>query len=108
MIDKKVAILFGKILFATTIAGIWRELDGGEADSVAFIIFIFMLSVLLINPIKFQPPEKREEFIEKMRQKKAQKEMLVQKQKEERARIRKERQERENAAQKELQDRIKK
>lgn len=107
MIDKKVAILFGKILLATVIAGIWRELDGG-ADSVAFIIFIFMLSVLLINPIKFQPPEKREEFIEKMRQKKAQKEMLIQKQKDERARIRKEKQERENAAQKELQDRIKK
>ena len=100
--------VFLKILLASIIAGIWHELDEYGNEGIALVIFIFVLAVLLMNPVKFQSPEKREEYIQKMREKKEQKLAIALKQKEERARLRKEKQERDEQAQKELQAKIRK
>jgi len=99
---------FLSVLVAILIAGIWFGVDGQSRGDVSFAIFLFVLIVLMMNPVKFQSPEKREEYIQKIRTKKEQKLALAQKQKEERLRLKKEKQEREAQYHKELKARIKK
>ncbi|MDL0080669.1 MULTISPECIES: hypothetical protein [Helicobacter] len=98
--------IFLKILIASLIAGTWHQIDN-ESAGVAIVLFLFVLAVLLMNPVKFQSPEKREEYIEKIRKQKEQKLAIIQKQKEERARLKKEKQDREAQEQKEFHARMK-
>ncbi len=98
--------VFLKILFASLIAGTWHQIDS-ESGGVAIALFLFVLAVLLMNPVKFQSPEKREEYIQKIREKKEQKLAIARKQKEERARLRKEKQDREEQEKREFQARMK-
>ncbi len=87
--------LFFKILFASLLAGLWRGLDTDSPHWVTLAIFVFVLIVLTMNPIKFQSPQKREEYIRKMRESKERKALIASKQKEERMRLKREKQERE-------------
>ncbi len=99
--------IFLKILVASLIAGAYHQIDS-DSLGVALVLFIFVLSILLLNPIKFQPPEKREEYIQKVREKKEKRLAIAQKQKEEKLRLKKERQEREEQEKKEFEAKMKK
>ncbi|OBV28868.1 hypothetical protein BKN38_03585 [Helicobacter sp. CLO-3] len=98
---------FLKILLASLIAGVWHQIDS-SSGGVAIALFLFTLAVLLMSPVKFQSPEKREEYIQQLRDKKERKMAIALKQKEERARLRKEKQDREEQEKKEFQERMKK
>ena len=97
--------LFIKIFIASMIAMCWNWLAPNSGD-VTIVLFIFVLSVLLMNPVRFQSPEKREEYIQKLREKKEQKLAIARKQQEEKARLRKEKFEREEQEKKELQAKV--
>lgn len=77
-----------KFLFSLAIGVAWYNVadDGGFA--IALTLFIFVLLVLLMRPIEFQSPEKREDYIQKMKEKKERRLKMEAKQKEELARIR--------------------
>ena len=81
--------LFLKFVFAAIIGVMWYRVSGDDnsAMAIALTLFIFVLLVLLMRHIEFQSPEKREEFIEQMREKKERLLQLEAKQKEELARI---------------------
>ncbi|RDU72634.1 hypothetical protein CQA57_06620 [Helicobacter anseris] len=82
--------LFLKFIFASTIGLMWYRISGDDsAMAIALTLFIFVLSVLVMRPIEFQSPEKREEYIQKMREKKERRQMIEAKQKEELARMKK-------------------
>ncbi|RDU55144.1 hypothetical protein [Helicobacter sp. MIT 01-3238] len=98
--------LFLKILLASLIAMCWNWIAPNSSD-VTITLFIFVLAVLMMNPVKFQSPEKREEYIQKIREKKEQKLAIARKQQEEKARLRNEKFEREEREKKELQAKVK-
>ena len=99
--------LFFKILFASLLAGLWRELDTDSPHWVTLAIFMFVLIVLAINPIKFQSPQKREEYIRKMRETRERKALIASKQKEEKRRLKREKQEREERLKRDFHARMK-
>ena len=83
--------VFLKFVFSVVIGLIWYRIS--ETDDVAMAIasalFIFVLLVLLVRPIEFQSPEKREEYIQNMKEKRERKRALEEKQKEELMRLKK-------------------
>ena len=82
--------LFLKILFSSIIGITWYRLSGDDtAVAIASTLFIFVLLVLLMRPIEFQSPKKREEYIKKMKEKRERRLALEQKQKEELERLKK-------------------
>ncbi len=99
--------VFLKILIATLLAGLWSVLDESGEQWIALAIFMFVLAVLVKGPIRFQSPEKREEYIQKMRESKERKAIIADKQREERIRLKKEREAREQQAQKQFHERMK-
>lgn len=98
--------LFIKIFIASFIAACWNWIAPDSGD-VTVTLFIFVLAVLMMNPVKFQSPEKREEYIQKLREKKEQKLAIARKQQEEKARLKKEKFEREEQEKKELKEKVK-
>ncbi len=85
-----------KFLVALVIGVAWHKVGGNDSDiAIAITLFIFVLLVLLMRPIEFQSPEKREEYIQKMREKKERRLRIEAKQREEFARMRKLNKERE-------------
>lgn len=82
---------FLKFLFSIIIGLMWYQVDSADdfATAIASALFLFLLLILLVRPIEFQSPEKREEYIQAMREKRERKIALEKKQKEELARLKK-------------------
>ncbi|WP_104697811.1 MULTISPECIES: hypothetical protein [unclassified Helicobacter] len=82
--------LFLKFVFASIIGVMWYRVGGDDSTmAIAITLFVFVLLVLVMQPIEFQSPEKREEYIQKMREKRERRLMIEAKQKEELLRMKK-------------------
>lgn len=78
-----------KLILASAIGAFWYYIDRNGITAVAISLFLFVFFVLIVKPIEFQPPKKREEYIQKMREKKEKLMMIETKHKEELERAKK-------------------
>ncbi|PAF42489.1 hypothetical protein [Helicobacter sp. 11S02596-1] len=99
--------IFFKVLIACFIGGIWYHIGGQNSPATALILFIFMLFILLMKPIEFQSPEKREDYMQQLKKKRERRLALEAKQKEEQIRLHKANQEREEKRKRELRNKFK-
>lgn len=76
-----------KILFAIAVSLSWYLLNGEESGVLSLMIFFFLSSILLIKPISFQSPEKREDYIQQLKRSYERKMDLKNKQREEKQRL---------------------
>ncbi|AFI04733.1 hypothetical protein [Helicobacter cetorum] len=97
-----------KIVLASIIGGTWYTLNGVGSEVVSVGIFVLILFVFFIRPISFQTPERREEYIQRLKTNYERKMALQNKQKEEQLRLTQAKKERENKKRKELKEQIKK
>ncbi len=65
----------------------WYLVNGETSGDIALMIFFFVAFLLLIKPISFQPPEKREDYIEQLKRSYERKMDLKKKEKEEKQRL---------------------
>ncbi|PAF41458.1 hypothetical protein [Helicobacter sp. 11S03491-1] len=99
--------IFLKVLIASGIGGLWYHMNGASSNTVAFILFIFVLFILLMKPIEYQSPQKREDYMQQLKKKRERRLALEAKQKEEQFRLYKANQEREEKRKKELEHKLK-
>ncbi|BDQ29410.1 hypothetical protein [Helicobacter ailurogastricus] len=76
-----------KILFAIALGLAWYIVNGETSGDLALMIFFFVAFLLLIKPISFQPPEKREDYIQQLKRSYERKMDLQKKEKEEKRRL---------------------
>ncbi|BDQ27509.1 hypothetical protein [Helicobacter heilmannii] len=76
-----------KLLFAMVLGMAWYLVNGETSGDIALMIFFFVAFLLLIKPISFQPPEKREDYIEQLKRSYERKMDLKKKEKEEKQRL---------------------
>ncbi|GMB96364.1 hypothetical protein NHP22001_09530 [Helicobacter sp. NHP22-001] len=76
-----------KLFFAMVLGLAWYIVNGETSGDVALMIFFFVAFLLLTKPISFQPPEKREDYIQQLKRSYERKMDLRKKQKEERRRL---------------------
>ncbi|PAF50808.1 hypothetical protein [Helicobacter sp. 13S00477-4] len=99
--------VFLKVLLAALIGYIWYYIGGDNSSIVALVLFVFLLCVLLLKPIDFQSPEKREDYIQQIRKKRERRLALETKQKEEQLQLYKANKEREERKRRELHHKFK-
>ncbi|WP_104748777.1 hypothetical protein [Helicobacter cetorum] len=99
---------FFKIALASFIGGFWYSINGEGSEAVALGIFILILFIFFIRPISFQAPERREEYIQRLKTNYERKIALQNKQKEEQIRLMQAKKERETKKRKELREQMKK
>lgn len=58
---------FLKLALASFMGGLWYAFNGEGSEIVAIGIFVLILFVFFIRPVSFQDPEKREEYIERLK-----------------------------------------
>ncbi len=58
---------FLKLTLASLMGGLWYAFNGEGSEIVAIGIFVLILFVFFIRPVSFQDPEKREEYIERLK-----------------------------------------
>ncbi|PAF48163.1 hypothetical protein BKH46_02325 [Helicobacter sp. 12S02634-8] len=97
---------FLKFLIASLIGGIWYHIGGENSAVVALILFAFVLFILLMQPISFQSPQKREDYMQQIKKKRERKLALEAKQKEEELRLHKASKEREERRKRELKNHL--
>ncbi|BCZ18917.1 hypothetical protein NHP190012_05590 [Helicobacter sp. NHP19-012] len=76
-----------KLFFAMVLGLAWYIVNGETSGDIALMIFFFVAFLLLTKPISFQPPEKREDYIQQLKRSYERKMDLRKKQKEERRRL---------------------
>ncbi|WP_163533343.1 hypothetical protein [Helicobacter suis] len=76
-----------KILFAMVLGFAWYIANEETSGGLALMIFFFVAFILLIKPISFQPPEKREDYIKQLQRSYERKMDLKNKEKEEKRRL---------------------
>ncbi|MCE3037597.1 hypothetical protein LW135_07145 [Helicobacter sp. faydin-H20] len=81
--------VFLKIILAFLLGGVWYYIDQSNLVAIAVVLAVFVFLILVVKPIKFQSPKKREEFIQQMREKRERLMAIELKQKEEIERARK-------------------
>ncbi|PAF48698.1 hypothetical protein BKH41_05370 [Helicobacter sp. 12S02232-10] len=99
--------IFLKVLAASFIGGVWYHIGGENSAVIALVLFIFMLFILLMKPIEFQSPEKREDYMQQLKKKRERRLALEAKQKEEQLRLHKANLEREEKRKRELKNKLK-
>ncbi|CBY83013.1 hypothetical protein [Helicobacter felis] len=66
--SKGVRVQLGlKILFAIALSMGWYAINGEDSAQLSLLIFLFMLALLLLKPISFQSPERREDYIQQLK-----------------------------------------
>lgn len=96
-----------KILFACFVGMSWYNLNGPEQAPVAVILFVMVLVISFIKPIKFQDPNQREDYRHKIQSAREQKIALEKKHAEEKVLIRQQAKDSEELRKKELKDKLK-
>ncbi|WP_120945733.1 MULTISPECIES: hypothetical protein [Helicobacter] len=76
-----------KILFAAALGMGWYGINGEESAEFSLLIFLFVLVLLLLKPITFQSPEKREDYIQQLQRNIERKRELKNKERAEKKRI---------------------
>ncbi|BEG56493.1 hypothetical protein NHP21005_01810 [Helicobacter sp. NHP21005] len=76
-----------KLLFAIALGLAWYIVNGETSGDLALMIFFFVAFLLLIKPISFQPPEKREDYIQQLKRSYERKMDLRKKEREEKRRL---------------------
>lgn len=96
-----------KIFFATFIAAAWYHLNGPDQAFVAIILFILIILITFIKPIKYQDPKERDEYRNKMLVAKERQMALKQKQMQEKILIKQQAKEAEEVQKRELKRKLK-
>lgn len=99
--------IVSKILFACIIGGAWYHLNGPDQSSIAAILFIIVLAILFIKPIKYQDPKLRDEYRSKIQEAKARKRFIEEKQVKEKIELKKQEMLEEEAKKRELKRKLK-
>ncbi|AFI06201.1 hypothetical protein [Helicobacter cetorum] len=99
---------FLKIALASFVGGLWYSLNGEGSELIALGLFVLILFVFFIRPVSFQDPEKREEYIQRLKSNHERKIILQNKQKEEQMRLYQAKKERESKQKQELKEQMKK
>ncbi|GAA7197402.1 hypothetical protein ID0444_13450 [Helicobacter pylori] len=99
---------FLKLVLASLMGGLWYAFNGEGSEIIAIGIFVLILFVFFIRPVSFQDPEKREEYIERLKKNHERKMILQDKQKEEQMRLYQAKKERESRQKQDLKDQMKK
>lgn len=99
--------IFLKVFGAALIGALWYHISGEESGTVSLIVFVFILVVLLLKPIEFQSPQKREDYLHQLKKKREYRLALEAKQKEEQLRLYKANHEREEKKKKHLEEKLK-
>ncbi len=99
---------FLKLALASLMGGLWYAFNGEGSEIIAIGIFVLILFVFFIRPVSFQDPEKREEYIERLKKNHERKMILQDKQKEEQMRLYQARKERESRQKQDLKEQMKK
>lgn len=98
--------IFLKVFIAALIAGLWYHISEGESGTISLVIFAFVLLILLLRPIEFQSPQKREDYLRQIKKKREHRLALEAKQKEEQLRLYKANHEREEKKKRNLEEKL--
>ncbi|CAJ99865.1 membrane protein [Helicobacter acinonychis] len=99
---------FLKLALAFLMGGLWYAFNGEGSEMIALGIFILIVFVFFVRPVSFQDPEKREEYIERLKKNHERKIILQNKQKEEQMRFYQAKKERELKQKQDLKEQMKK
>lgn len=78
-----------KIFFACIVGGAWYHLNGPEQAPVAIILFIIIIVMLFIKPIKYQDPKDRDKYRHKIQEARNRRKLIEEKQAKEKIELRK-------------------
>ncbi|MCH5313749.1 MAG: hypothetical protein J1E28_05100 [Helicobacter sp.] len=98
---------FWKFLFAAVIGATWYHF-GGEDAAMALVFFFIIVGMLFMKPIRYQNPERREQYMQKIREGRERKIALENERVEELKRLKQSEREQEERLKKEFEKRINK
>lgn len=97
---------FLKFFISALVGGLWFHF-GGNDPSMALVLFIIVLGIMFMKPIQYQDPNRREEYMQKIRDSRELKLSLEKERLEEKKRIKQIKREQEIKSKKDFENKMK-
>ncbi len=99
--------LFLKFFCAALVGALWFHF-GGSDPSMALVLFMIVLGVMFMKPIQYQDPQRREQYMQKIRESRERKLMIEKERLEEKKRAKQSAHEQEERLRKDFENKINK